>query len=109
MRVRRGKPCATCGAWPLRGAHRCASTFEVHIQGVTYRARRVIAASAEEAAVRVADELEAEQRFAIDTGCEKEVAVRRVGSRTWQGVLLTAVEVTSYYPTRVRELGSRRR
>ena len=85
--------------------------FEVRVPGVTSRSRRVLAGSCEEAAVLVVDELERRGRFAIASGCEHEVAVRSVGSRSWQGVMLTAVDVTSYYPTQVRSLDapSRRR
>jgi hypothetical protein len=107
MRVRgvQGR-CSRCGAWPLQREHRCASMFEVRVPGVTARSRRVLATSCEEAAVLIVDELEREGRFAIAAGCEHEVAVRRAGSRTWQGVMLSAVEVTNYYPTQVRALGS---
>lgn len=82
--------------------HRCAGTFFVRIPGVTTRPRKVIAPSADQACVLLADHLDRTGR--LSAGARFVAFVRRVGQETWTQVTIDAVGVTTYHATHVRDL-----
>lgn len=94
--------CTSCGVTPLFEQHRCIGTWIVKIPGRADRARRVLAASEGEAAVRLADDLDRSGSGEIESGTELIARVRRAGDTRWIDVVLTAVDVTTYHPTIVQ-------